>query len=96
MSHPVFSLPGMALSERDRKVLAFESSWWQYPGPKDRAIREYLGISATRYYQVLRRLVDDDDALAADPLTIRRLRRTRAEARQRALTEHVRRGEGDR
>jgi len=44
------------LSDRDRAVLAFEASWWQYPGPKDRAIREYLDMSATRYYQVLRRL----------------------------------------
>ena len=71
------------LSERDRKVLEFESAWWQYPGPKDRAIREYLGISATRYYQILRRLADDPAALAADPLTVRRLRRTRTQARER-------------
>lgn len=48
-----------------------------YPGPKDRAIREYLGMSATRYYQRLRRLIDEDDALAYDPLTVRRLRRMR-------------------
>ncbi len=67
------------VSERDLQVLDFERSWWLYPGPKDRAIREYLGISATRYYQVLRRLVDDDEALEYDPLTIRRLRRMRRE-----------------
>jgi hypothetical protein len=61
------------MSERDRQVLDFEGSWWLYPGPKDRAIREYLGVSATRYYQVLRRLIDASDALEYDPLTIRRL-----------------------
>jgi hypothetical protein len=72
------------LSERDRNVLEFEASWWKYPGPKDRAIREYLGISATRYYQVLRRLVEDPQAMASDPLTVRRLQRTRKEAEQRA------------
>jgi len=65
------------VSERDRQVLDFEGSWWLYPGPKDRAIREYLGISATRYYQVLRRLIDASDALEYDPLTIRRLQRMR-------------------
>lgn len=65
------------MSERDRQVLDFEGSWWLYPGPKDRAIREYLGVSATRYYQVLRRLIDASDALEYDPLTIRRLQRMR-------------------
>ena len=72
------------LSDRDARVLAFESDWWTYPGPKDRAIREYLGISATRYYQILRRLMDDAEALQLDPLTIRRLRRIRDEGRLRA------------
>jgi Protein of unknown function (DUF3263) len=67
------------VSKRDREVLDFERSWWLYPGPKDRAIREYVGISATRYYQVLRRLIDDEEALEYDPLTIRRLRRMRRE-----------------
>lgn len=73
------------LSERDARVLEFERQWWRYPGPKDRAIREYLGISATRYYQILRRLMDDPSASEHDPLTIRRLRRIRGEARQRAI-----------
>ena len=72
------------LSERDRGVLDFEAAWWHYPGPKDRAIREYLGMSSTRYYQILRRLAEDERALDYDPLTIRRLRRTRSDARRRA------------
>lgn len=77
------------LSDLDRAVLDFERSWWLHPGPKDRAIREVVGISATRYYQVLRRLVDDPAALAADPLTIRRLRRGRDEARRRSLERRL-------
>jgi hypothetical protein len=77
------------LGERDLAVLDFESSWWLYPGPKDRAIREYLGMSATRYYQVLRRLLDDPDAAAHAPLTVRRLRRVREEARQRAAERRL-------
>ena len=32
------------VSERDRQVLDFEGSWWLFPGPKDRAIREYLDV----------------------------------------------------
>ncbi len=81
------------LSERDRRVLEFEGSWWNYPGPKDRAIREYVGISATRYYQVLRRLIDDPEAIEAHPLTVRRLRRTREQAKRRARDKQL---QGDR
>lgn len=77
------------LSDLDRAVLEFEGSWWLHPGPKDRAVREALGISATRYYQVLRRIIDDPDALEADPLTVRRLRRVRDEARQRSLERRL-------
>jgi hypothetical protein len=40
-------------------------------------------MSATRYYQVLNALIDRPEALAFDPLLVRRLRRLRA-ARQRA------------
>jgi hypothetical protein len=71
------------LGETERAVLDFESSWWLYPAPKDRAVSEYLGMSATRYYQVLRRLLDRPEAQAYAPLTIRRLRRTRDRARGR-------------
>jgi hypothetical protein len=65
------------MSERDREVLDFEGSWWLFPGPKDRAIREYLQMSATRYYEAVRRLIDDEEAIAYAPMVIRRLRRMR-------------------
>ena len=77
------------VSESDRAVLDFEGSWWLYPGPKDRAIREYLGISATRYYQVLRRLMDDPAAEVTAPMTVRRLRRVRDEARRRGVDRRL-------
>jgi hypothetical protein len=70
------------VSERDREVLDFEGSWWLFPGPKDRAIREYLDMSAARYYQAVRRLMDDADALAYAPMTVMRLRRMRSERLQ--------------
>ena len=77
------------LGEREQAVLDFESSWWLYPGPKDRAIREYLGMSATRYYQVLRRLLDDPEAQRHAPLTVRRLRKVREDARRRAVAKRL-------
>ena len=67
------------VSEQDREVLDFEGSWWLFPGPKDRDIREYLGMSATRYYKAVRRLIDDAEALSYAPLTVRRLRHMRSE-----------------
>jgi len=70
------------LSERDREILEFERQWWKYAGAKETAIRESFDMSATRYYQVLNALIDRPEALAADPLLVRRLRRMRAE-RQR-------------
>lgn len=70
---------GTQLSERDHAILEFEGSWWHYPGPKDRAIRDYLGMSSTRYYQAIRRLMEDPAASARHPLVIRRLRRMRDE-----------------
>jgi hypothetical protein len=76
------SLVEMALSDRDRAVLDFERGWWLVPSAKGSAIRERLGLSPTRYYQVLRRLVDDHDAAAYDPLVVRRLRRARRLRRQ--------------
>lgn len=70
------------LPRRERDVLAFERHWWRYAGAKEAAIREQFGLSATRYYQVLNAVIDRPEALAADPLLVRRLRRMRA-TRQR-------------
>src|SRR4029079_10353760 len=71
------------LAERDREILNFERQWWKYAGAKEQAVREKFDMSSTRYYQVLNALIDRPDALAFDPLLVRRLRRLRA-ARQRA------------
>src|SRR5436305_12297928 len=71
------------LSERDRESLAVERHWWKYAGAKEQAVRDLFDMSATRYYQVLNALLDRPEALAADPMLVKRLRRLRA-ARQRA------------
>ncbi|MDQ0843578.1 hypothetical protein QFZ68_003258 [Streptomyces sp. V1I6] len=71
------------LSERDRAVLAMERRSWPGPGVKERAVREQLGISPVRYYQLLNALLDDARALAHDPVTVNRLRRVRDARRSR-------------
>ncbi|WP_186781108.1 DUF3263 domain-containing protein [Streptomyces sp. CBG9] len=72
---------GDGLSEQDRAVLALEARGWQRPGTKERAIREQLGLSPTRYYQLLGALLDDPAALRHDPVTVNRLRERRAARR---------------
>jgi hypothetical protein len=69
--------PAPALDERSRRILAFERRWWRRAGAKEQAIRDTFGLSATRYYQLLNRLLDDPAALAHDPVLIGRLRRLR-------------------
>ena len=71
------------LGDRDQQILAFERQWWKYAGAKEQAIRELFDMSATRYYQVLNALIDRPEALAVDPMLVKRLRRLRA-SRQRA------------
>jgi hypothetical protein len=66
------------LSRREREVLAFERQWWKHAGSKEAAVRELFGLSATRYYQLLNALIDRPEALRADPLLVKRLRRLRA------------------
>ena len=67
-----------ALSERDMRLLAFERGTWRTAGAKEQAIVEALGISATRYYQLLNELIDSPDALKFDPVLVKRLRAQRA------------------
>ena len=76
------SEPAGELSARDAEILAFERQWWKFAGAKEQAIRDKFQMSATRYYQVLNALIDKPEALAQDPLLVKRLRRLRA-SRQR-------------
>lgn len=71
------------LTRRDHDILSFERQWWKYAGAKEDAIKDLFDMSATRYYQVLNALVDRQEALAADPMLVKRLRRLRA-SRQKA------------
>jgi hypothetical protein len=86
-SSPSAPLPrpsgGSELTEREHAVLAFERQWWKYAGAKETAIKDLFDMSATRYYQVLNALIDRPEALVADPMLVKRLRRLRS-TRQRA------------
>jgi len=69
------------LNPREQAVLALERRGFAGPGAKERAIREELGLAPVRYYQLLNALLDDQRALAHDPVTVNRLRRVRESRR---------------
>lgn len=67
-----------ALDEREREILEFERQWWKYAGSKEQVVHDRFGMTATRYYQVLNALIDRPEALAHDPMLVKRLRRLRS------------------
>lgn len=77
----------MNLSVREHMVLAAAGKRWRYLGAQETYVREHLGMSLTRYHQVLNALLDRPEALAAYPLVVRRLQRLRT---QRQAARRVR------
>jgi hypothetical protein len=73
------------LGDRDREILDFERESWMLTIAKERAIRERFGFSAARYHQLLNRLLETQQALAYDPMLVRRLRRVREVRRRRRV-----------
>ena len=77
------------LEPRLRAVLDLERTWWQLGVPKQRAIREHLGLSTTRYHQLLTKSLDLPQALEYDPMLVRRLRRLREIRRRKRFEERL-------
>ena len=71
------------LTELEARILDFERQWWKFAGAKELAIKELFDMAPPAYYQLLNNLIDRDDALAASPMLVKRLRRLR-EARTNA------------
>ncbi|MCT1710752.1 DUF3263 domain-containing protein [Dietzia cinnamea] len=63
------------MTEQEHDIMQFESRWWRLVGSKESAIRSELGISPTRYYQLLHQLIARPDVHAAYPVLVNRLRR---------------------
>jgi hypothetical protein len=77
------------LDDRARQILDFERSWWKEGGSKERRIRELLGLSPTRYSQLLMRAIDLPEALLYDPMLVRRLRRLRESRRRTRVARRL-------
>ncbi|MBO2529870.1 MAG: DUF3263 domain-containing protein [Thermobifida sp.] len=77
------------MDERDQRILAFERQWWKLEGTKEQAIRDEFGFSPTRYYQLLNQIIDRPEALAFDPMTVKRLRRRRSERQRQRVARKL-------
>lgn len=66
------------LTDTEQELLAFELAHPGRGGHKEHAIRTELGLTPARYYQLLLRLTKSRAALAAEPMLIGRLLRSRA------------------
>lgn len=73
----------MPLSEQERAVLDLERTWWKDGCNKAAAVRARLGLSLSRYNQLLSRLASNKDAEVYDPLVVARVRKAQAERRRR-------------
>jgi hypothetical protein len=80
---PRRDVPEQHLDARSRELLDFERDWWKSPGPKERQVRERLGLSPARYHQLLNRAIDLPEALGYDAMLVRRLRRLREDRRRK-------------
>jgi len=75
-----------ALSERHQAMLEFERTWWQLESPRDVVISARFGCSADEYDAELHRVLELPEALAHDPIVVRRFDRRR-QRRRRALLD---------
>ncbi len=65
------------LSELEIKLLEFENNWWRHAGSKESAVKELFNLTPPAYYQLLNNLIDRQEALLAQPILVKRLRRIR-------------------
>jgi hypothetical protein len=65
------------LSELELRLLEFERTWWRHAGSKESAIKELFNLTPPAYYQMLNNLIDRNEALLAEPILVKRLRRIR-------------------
>ena len=74
------------LGHLERAVLDLERDWWQQSASKELLIRGRVGVSPSRYYRVLQALLEAPEAMAYDPLVVRRLQRSRTARRRERTT----------
>lgn len=76
------------LTKLEIEMLDFERTWWRYAGVKESSIKELFNLTPPAYYQLLNNLIDRNEALLAEPILVKRLRRLRdSRTAQRSSTK---------
>jgi hypothetical protein len=75
------------ITERQQAILDFERSFWTYDDPKEALIRARFHCPADEYYAELNDLLELPEAMAHDPLVVRRLQRQRLRKRRGRLAQ---------
>ena len=73
------------ITERQQAMLEFERTFWTFDEPKETLVRARFQCSADEYYVELNELLEQPEALAHDPLVVRRLQRQRVRRRRERL-----------
>jgi hypothetical protein len=76
------------LTEREHAILAMATRRFVFAGSREQAVRTELGLTDTRYAQLLNAVIDKPAALVAEPVLVKRLRRLRET--RRARRDHAR------
>lgn len=63
------------MTDEDRLLLDFAAGTYRDRGAHADAVRAELGMSVTRYWQRIGRLLGDPEAVAYSPVVVNRLRR---------------------
>ena len=72
-------------TERQQAMLEFERTFWTFDDPKETLVRARFQCSIDEYYAQLNDLLEQPEALAHDPLVVRRLQRQRVRRRRERL-----------
>ena len=87
-STPLSQPDSNGLTKLEIEMLDFERTWWRYAGVKESSIKELFNLTPPAYYQLLNNLIDRSEALIAEPILVKRLRRLRdSRAAQRSSSK---------
>lgn len=73
------------ITERQQAMLEFERTFWTFDDPKETLVRARFQCSIDEYHAQLNDLLEQPEALAHDPLVVRRLQRQRVRRRRERL-----------
>lgn len=65
-----------------QQILALEQQFFRTAGAKEEQIKQ-MGLTPVRYYQLLVALIATPEAMAADPVLVKRLQRLSRKGRRR-------------